>query len=67
MLYACKMDFFALLCSGTAPHVPRAATYDDFVRVSGEIMKGRTTKQQHEVVRNTLYALMPKPLILFLR
>jgi 5-carboxymethyl-2-hydroxymuconate isomerase len=39
--------------------VPQEATYDDFVRVSKEIMKGRNTEQQREVVAKVLQSLMP--------
>jgi 5-carboxymethyl-2-hydroxymuconate isomerase len=39
--------------------VPEEPTYDDFVRVSKEIMKGRTPDQQKEVVLDVLKALLP--------
>jgi 5-carboxymethyl-2-hydroxymuconate isomerase len=41
-------------------YVPEEATYDDFVRVSKEIMKGRNTDQQREVVAKVLESLMPE-------
>jgi 5-carboxymethyl-2-hydroxymuconate isomerase len=39
--------------------VPEEVTYDDFVRVSKEIMRGRNTAQQREVVAKVLQSLMP--------
>lgn len=51
-------------CCAVAPdagvYVPEEATYDDFVRVSKEIMKGRNTEQQREVVAKVLQSLMPE-------
>jgi len=41
-------------------HVPDEATYDDFVRVSKEIMRGRSTEEQRAVVRQVLLSLMPE-------
>lgn len=41
-------------------YVPEDVTYDDFVRVSKEIMKGRSTDQQREVVAKVLQSLMPE-------
>lgn len=41
-------------------YVPEDVTYDDFVRVSKEIMKGRNTTQQREVVAKVLQSLMPE-------
>jgi 5-carboxymethyl-2-hydroxymuconate isomerase len=41
-------------------HVPEDATYDDFVRVSKEIMRGRSTDEQRTVVRQVLQSLMPE-------
>lgn len=40
--------------------MPEEATYDDFVRVSKEIMKGRNTEQQREVIAKVLQSLMPE-------
>jgi hypothetical protein len=40
--------------------VPEEPTYDDFVRISNDIMKGRNSVQQREVVREVLLSLMPK-------
>jgi hypothetical protein len=40
--------------------VPDDATYDDFVRISKEIMRGRGSVQQREVVRQVLRTLMPE-------
>lgn len=45
-------------CAGV--HVPEEATYDDFVRVSKEIMKGRSTEQQREIIAKVLHSLMPE-------
>ncbi|KXZ52473.1 hypothetical protein GPECTOR_9g517 [Gonium pectorale] len=39
--------------------VPEHPTYDDFVRISSEIMKGRNSVQQREVVREVLMSLLP--------
>lgn len=39
--------------------MPADPTYDDFVRVSAEIMKGRNTQQQQAVVRDVLMSLLP--------
>lgn len=33
--------------------------YDDFVRISSEIMKGRNTAQQRSLVRDVLVSLLP--------
>lgn len=41
-------------------HVPEDVTYDDFVRVSKEIMRGRSTVEQREVVAKVLQSLMPE-------
>jgi 5-carboxymethyl-2-hydroxymuconate isomerase len=49
-----------LLCACAGVYVPEEATYDDFVRVSKEIMKGRNTDQQREVVAKVLQSLMPE-------
>lgn len=54
-LYSDKM---AAQLSGVS--VPQEATYDDFVRVSKEIMRGRGSKEQREVVREVLRSLMPR-------
>lgn len=40
--------------------VPKEATYDDFVRISKEIMRGRSTQQQQEVVLKVLASLLPE-------
>jgi len=40
-------------------YVPDNPTYDDFVRVSKEIMKGRTPEQQKAVVLDVLRTLLP--------
>ncbi|GFR45906.1 hypothetical protein Agub_g7362 [Astrephomene gubernaculifera] len=40
--------------------VPDNATYDDFVRISSEIMKGRNSVQQRAVIREVLASLMPR-------
>jgi len=40
-------------------NVPRDVGFDDFVRVSKEIMRGRATKEQHRLVRKVLLSLMP--------
>ncbi|KAG2485709.1 hypothetical protein HYH03_015593 [Edaphochlamys debaryana] len=40
-------------------YVPENSQYDDFVRISGEIMKGRNTEQQQQVVRKVLASLLP--------
>ncbi|GLI66286.1 hypothetical protein VaNZ11_010047 [Volvox africanus] len=39
--------------------VPDKPTYDDFVRISSEIMKGRNSVQQRAVVRDVLMSLLP--------
>lgn len=39
--------------------VPEKPTYDDFVRVSKEFMKGRTPAQQTDAVLEVLRSLMP--------
>lgn len=41
-------------------HVPDDVTYEDFVRVSKEIMRGRSTSEQREVVAKVLQSLMPE-------
>nr|QSV51892.1 DWARF27-like protein [Vector pRS425_DbD27] len=48
---------------GGGVYVPDRPTYDDFVRVSKEIMKGRTADQQKTVILKTLKSLMPGFLI----
>mmetsp|Transcript_2068 Transcript_2068/g.3279 ORF Transcript_2068/g.3279 Transcript_2068/m.3279 type:complete len:284 (+) Transcript_2068:2-853(+) len=40
--------------------VPEDTTYDDFVSVSKQIMKGRTPEQQHKLVLSMLNTLLPK-------
>lgn len=40
--------------------MPEEVTYDDFVRVSKEIMRGRNTAEQREVVSKVLQSLMPE-------
>jgi len=40
-------------------YVPEEPTYDDFVRVSKEIMKGRTPEQQKTLVLDVLKTLLP--------
>eukprot|EP00878_Enallax_costatus_P007865 GHUV01008230.1.p1 GENE.GHUV01008230.1~~GHUV01008230.1.p1 ORF type:complete len:294 (+),score=80.49 GHUV01008230.1:154-1035(+) len=44
---------------GPGIQVPRDTQYDDFVRVSKEILRGRSTAQQHALVRQVLLSLMP--------
>lgn len=44
----------------TGVHVPEQPVYDDFVRISNEIMRGRGSKEQRLVVRDVLNSLMPK-------
>ncbi|GIL90818.1 hypothetical protein Vretimale_16791 [Volvox reticuliferus] len=39
--------------------VPSKPTYDDFVRISSEIMKGRNSVEQRAVVREVLMSLLP--------
>lgn len=39
--------------------VPKEAEYSDFVRISKEIMRGRSTSQQRQVVNNVLMSLLP--------
>lgn len=39
--------------------VPKEPQYDDFVRISKEIMRGRTSEKQRVVVRNVLMSLLP--------
>ncbi len=39
--------------------MPADPTYDDFVRISAEIMKGRNTQQQQAMVRDVLMSLLP--------
>jgi hypothetical protein len=39
--------------------VPAEPVYDDFVRISSEIMRGRNSSQQKLVVRNVLMSLLP--------
>ncbi|KAG2451712.1 hypothetical protein HYH02_003492 [Chlamydomonas schloesseri] len=41
-------------------HVPEKPVYDDFVRISNEIMRGRNSVEQRLVVRDVLNSLMPK-------
>jgi 5-carboxymethyl-2-hydroxymuconate isomerase len=41
-------------------NVPDEPTYEDFVRVSKEIMKGRSPEQQKLVVLDVLKALLPE-------
>ncbi|KAI8472878.1 MAG: hypothetical protein J3K34DRAFT_412763 [Monoraphidium minutum] len=40
--------------------VPADADYEDFVRISREIMRGRGSAEQREVVREVLRTLMPR-------
>ncbi|GFH23851.1 DUF4033 domain-containing protein, partial [Haematococcus lacustris] len=40
-------------------YVPEEPQYEDFVRVSKEIMKGRTPSEQKEVIMEVLNSLMP--------
>lgn len=40
--------------------MPNEATYEDFVRVSKEIMRGRNASQQRDVVAKVLQSLMPE-------
>lgn len=42
--------------------VPLVARYEDFVRVSKELMKGRSPIEQRLLVRNVLFSLMPENL-----
>lgn len=53
------------MCAG--PDVPALAQYDDFVRVAKEILKGRSTKEQHALVKRALLSVMPSPVIKVLR
>jgi len=45
-------------CAGV--QAPADPTWDDFVVVSKEIMRGRNTDQQREVIRAILFSLMPE-------
>ncbi len=49
-----------LPCNAAGVAVPPEATYDDFVRISKEIMRGRNPEQQREVVKNVLRSLLPE-------
>lgn len=40
-------------------HVPKEPQYEDFVRISKEIMRGRTSEKQRIVVRDVLVSLLP--------
>lgn len=40
-------------------YVPPVPTYEDFVRVSKEIMRGRNPAQQKAVVLDVLHSLLP--------
>eukprot|EP00195_Chlamydomonas_chlamydogama_P006760 CAMPEP_0202905838 /NCGR_PEP_ID=MMETSP1392-20130828/36247_1 /ASSEMBLY_ACC=CAM_ASM_000868 /TAXON_ID=225041 /ORGANISM="Chlamydomonas chlamydogama, Strain SAG 11-48b" /LENGTH=270 /DNA_ID=CAMNT_0049594119 /DNA_START=48 /DNA_END=860 /DNA_ORIENTATION=- len=53
-LYSQKMA--AQLINVRVPVIPQ---YDDFVRISKEIMKGRSPEQQGVLVRNVLMSLLP--------
>lgn len=63
--YASK--YHLVLAAHTEPHVPRHAQYDDFVRVAREILKGRTTTEQHALVKRALLSVMPRPVLSVLR
>jgi 5-carboxymethyl-2-hydroxymuconate isomerase len=47
-------------CAHPGVPVPEEAQYDDFVRISKEIMRGRSAVKQREVVREVLRSLMPR-------
>eukprot|EP00882_Tetradesmus_deserticola_P026567 GHRQ01029318.1.p1 GENE.GHRQ01029318.1~~GHRQ01029318.1.p1 ORF type:complete len:237 (+),score=90.34 GHRQ01029318.1:189-899(+) len=47
-----------LLPAGTF-HVPSNIQYEDFVQVSKEIFRGRSTQEQHALVRRVLLSLVP--------
>jgi hypothetical protein len=53
-LYCCT----AVLLAGTF-RVPADIQYEDFVRVSKEILRGRATQEQHALVRRVLLSLVP--------
>lgn len=60
---SCAMLSHAVLClpqQTPGVHVPEDVTYEDFVRVSKEIMRGRSTSEQREVVAKVLQSLMPE-------
>jgi hypothetical protein len=46
--------------SAAAPSLPPEPTYDTFVAVSREIMRGRSAIEQRAVVRGVLRSLMPE-------
>lgn len=39
--------------------MPNDTQYEDFVRVSKEILRGRSTQEQHALVRRVLLSLVP--------
>lgn len=52
---------------GAGLTVPGDVTYDDLLRVSKEIMRGRSSPEQRAVVRNILSSLLPPGFPAFLR
>lgn len=51
--------FFSKTMSEQLGGVPYDSTYDGFVELSRQIMKGRNTKEQQETVANILASLLP--------
>jgi hypothetical protein len=53
-----QLGFDVIYSAGV--YVPQNATYDDFVRVSKEIMRGRTSDEQRDVIKKVLLSLLPE-------
>jgi hypothetical protein len=51
--------YFSKVMSENLGNKPFDGTYDSFVELSREIMRGRTTKQQQETVASVLGSLLP--------